>query len=55
VYAGLGLQVAKMIGLPIGIGRAFGNLLTILVGLALTVAAMGLSKALIGIIFGYAG
>ena len=51
VYAGLGLQVAKLIGLPIGVGRAVGNLITILVGLAVTLAAIGLSKALIGIIF----
>lgn len=55
VYAGLGLQVAKLIGLPIGIGRAFGNLLTILMGLAVTVAAMGLSKVLIAVIFAHAG
>ena len=55
VYAGLGLQVARMIGLPMGIGRAFGNLLTILMGLAVTGAALVLSKGLIGIIFSYAG
>lgn len=55
VYAGLGLQVAKLIGLPIGIGRAFGNLLTILMGLAVTVAAIGLSKVLIDVIFAHAG
>ncbi|MCX6071526.1 MAG: hypothetical protein NTU91_11835, partial [Chloroflexi bacterium] len=51
VYAGLGLQVAKLIGLPIGVGRAVGNLITIMVGLAVTLAAIGLSKELIGIIF----
>jgi hypothetical protein len=51
VYAGLGLQVAKLIGLPIGVGRAVGNLITIMVGLAVTLVAIGLSKGLIGIIF----
>jgi len=54
VYTGLGLQVARLIGLPIGIGRAFGNLLTILMGLAVTVAAIGLSRGLIDIVFSYA-
>ena len=54
VYAGLGLQVARLIGLPIGIGRAFGNLLTILMGLAVTVAAIGLSRGLVDIVFSYA-
>jgi hypothetical protein len=54
VYAGLGLQVARLIGLPIAIGRAFGNMLTILVGLAVTVAATGLSRALIDIVFSHA-
>ena len=53
VYAGLGLQVARMIGLPIGIGRAFGNLLAVLMGLALTAAAIGLSRGLIDLIFSY--
>lgn len=55
VYAGLGLQVARLIGIPIGIGRAFGNLLTILMGLALTAAAIGLSKGIINIVFSYTG
>ena len=55
VYAGLGLQVAKLIGLPMGVGRAVGNLITILIGLAVTLAAIGLTKALIGIIFRSAG
>jgi hypothetical protein len=55
VYAGLGLQVARLIGLPIGMGRAFGNLLAILAGLALTVAAVALSRGLIEIIFSHAG
>jgi hypothetical protein len=54
VYAGLGLQVARLIGLPIGIGRAFGNLLAVLMGVALTVAAASLSRGLIDIIFSFA-
>jgi threonine/homoserine efflux transporter RhtA len=54
VYAGLGLQVARLIGLPIGIGRAFGNLLAVLMGLALTVGAASLSRGLINIIFSFA-
>lgn len=54
VYAGLGLQVARLIGIPIAIGRAFGNLLTILMGLALTVAAIALSRGVIEIVFSYA-
>lgn len=54
VYAGLGLQVARMIGLPIGMGRAFGNLLAILMGLAIAVAAISLSRGLIEIVFSYA-
>ncbi len=55
VYAGLGLQVAKLIGMPIGVGRAAGNLITVIMGLALTAAALGLSKGIIGIIFQIAG
>jgi len=55
VYAGLGLQVAKLIGMPIGVGRAAGNLITVIMGLALTAAALGLSKGIIGIIFQSAG
>ena len=51
VYAGLGLQVAKLIGMPIGVGRAAGNLITVIMGLAVTAAALGLSKGIIGIIF----
>lgn len=54
VYAGLGLQVARLIGLPIGIGRAFGNLIAVLMGLALTVGAASLSRGLIDIIFSFA-
>lgn len=54
VYAGLGLQVARLIGLPIGIGRAFGNLLTVLMGLALTVGAASLSRGLVDIMFSFA-
>jgi hypothetical protein len=55
VYAGLGLQVAKLIGMPIGVGRAAGNLITVIMGLAVTAAALGLSKGIIGIIFQSAG
>ena len=55
VYAGLGLQVAKLIGMPIGVGRATGNLITVIMGLAVTAAALGLSKGIIGIIFQSAG
>jgi len=55
VYAGLGLQVAKLIGMPVGVGRAAGNLITVIMGLALTAAALGLSKGIIGIIFQSAG
>ncbi len=51
VYAGLGLQVAKLIGMPIGVGRAAGNLITVIMGLAVTAAALGLSKGIIDIIF----
>ncbi|MEW6568214.1 MAG: hypothetical protein AB1449_08640 [Chloroflexota bacterium] len=54
VYAGLGLQVAQLIGLPITMGRAVGNLLTILMGLALTAAAIGIGKGLMGLILGQA-
>lgn len=54
VYAGLGLQVAQLIGLPITVARAVGNLLTILMGLALTAAAIGIGKGLIGLILGQA-
>jgi hypothetical protein len=55
VYAGFGLQVAKLIGMPIGVGRAAGNLITIIIGLAVTVAAIGISKGFINIIFQHAG
>ncbi len=55
VYAGLGLQVAKLIGMPIGVGRAAGNLITVIMGLAVTAAALGLSKGIIAIIFQSAG
>ena len=55
VYAGLGLQVAKLIGMPIGVGRAAGNLITVIMGLAVTAAALGLSKGILGIIFQSAG
>lgn len=55
VYSGLGLQLAKLIGLPIGVGRAAGNLITILAGLAVTLLAIGLSKGLIEIVFKAAG
>ena len=55
VYAGLGLQVAKLIGMPIGVGRAAGNLIMIIIGLAVTAAAIGLSKGIIFIIFQSAG
>lgn len=55
VYAGLGLQVAKLIGMPIGVGRATGNLITVILGLAVTAAALGLSKGIIAIIFQSAG
>ena len=51
VYAGLGLQVAKLIGMPIGVGRAAGNLITVIMGLAVTAAALGLSKGIVAIIF----
>jgi len=37
------------------VGRAVGNLITIVIGLAVTLAAIGLTKALIGIIFRSAG
>ena len=50
-----GCRLRRLIGLPIGVGRAVGNLLAILVGLAVTLAAIGLTKALIGIIFRSAG
>ena len=55
VYAGLGLQVAKLIGMPIGVGRAAGNLITVIMGLAVTAAALGLSKGILAIIFQSAG
>jgi hypothetical protein len=51
VYAGLGLQVAQLIGLPISVARAVGNLLTILMGLALTAVAIGIGKGVLGLIF----
>ena len=54
VYAGLGLQVAKMIGLPIGVAHAVGNLLTILIGLALMVVSVGIAKGLLALIFAHA-
>ena len=55
VYAGFGLQVAKLIGMPIGVGRAAGNLIMIIIGLVVTAAAIGLSKGIIFIIFQSAG
>lgn len=54
VYSGLGLQVAQLVGAPIGVARAVGNLLTILMGLALTAAAIGIGKGLMGLIFAQA-
>jgi len=55
VYAGFGLQVARLIGMPVGVGQAAGNLITIILGLVVTAAALGLSRGIMGLIFQNAG
>ena len=47
VHAGLGLQVARLLGLPLTLARALGNLLTILGGLALCLSASALGSLLL--------
>ena len=47
VFNGFGLQVSKIIGLPIGIARSAGNLITIIIGLALSLAAISLAQGIL--------
>jgi hypothetical protein len=47
VFSGLGLQISKLIGLPIGIARSAGNLITILIGLALSIAAISIARTIL--------
>ncbi len=46
-FNGFGLQVSKMIGLPIGIARSAGNLITIIIGLALSIAAISIAQGIL--------
>ncbi|MEJ2607327.1 MAG: hypothetical protein P8Z41_11715, partial [Anaerolineales bacterium] len=47
VFSGLVLQISKMIGLPIGIARSAGNLITILIGLALSITAINVARTIL--------
>lgn len=47
VQAGLGLQVARLLGLQLTLARAIGNLLTVLAGLALCLSAAAIAQLLL--------
>jgi hypothetical protein len=47
VFNGFGLQVSKIIGLPIGIARSAGNLIAVIIGLALSLAAVSIARVIL--------
>lgn len=47
VFNGFGLQVSKMIGLPTGIARSAGNLITVIIGLALSITAVSIAQGIL--------
>ncbi len=47
VYAGLGLQVARLLGLPLNLARGLAQLLSVLAGLALSLAAATIGQLLL--------
>jgi hypothetical protein len=50
VFNGLGLQISKMIGLPIGIARSAGNLLAVVIGLALSITAVAIAQGILDVV-----
>jgi hypothetical protein len=52
VYAGLGLQIARLLGLPLNLARALGQLLGVLGGLGLSLAAATIGRLLLARILG---
>ena len=54
VFNGFGLQVSKMIGLPIGVARSAGNMVTIIIGLALSLAAVSIARGILDAVIKFA-
>ncbi len=50
VFNGFGLQVSKMIGLPIGIARSTGNLIAVVIGLALSITAVAIAQGILDVV-----
>ena len=54
VFNGFGLQVSKLIGLPLGIARSTGNLITIIIGLAISITAISIAQGILDAVIKYA-
>ncbi len=54
VFNGFGLQVSKMIGLPIGVARSAGNMIAIIIGLALSLAAISIARGILNAVIKFA-
>lgn len=51
VYNGVGIQVSRIVGLPAGISRSMGNIITIIIGIVITLAAISFANALVEIVW----
>jgi len=54
VYNGVGLQISRAVGLPADYSRSIGNLITIIIGIVLTLLSITMADSLVHLAFEHA-